>query len=475
MRILLVYPPISLKDTYSKVSFAAPIMPPLGLAYIAAVLEQNNFDVKIIDCVAEKLNYEDLLKRVNEYKPSIIGFNANTSSYSKAQKTINKIKHEHSDIITVIGGAHASAMPKKVLTETPSIDIVLFGEGEDTFLEIANKVKKNENLKDIDGTGIRQNNRVIINKERNIITSLDKIPFPARHLLKNFMSYSHTPIRSTEFIISVITSRGCPFNCYFCDQTIFTKEWRSHSTEYILQELKMLKNNYGDCKIVFEDDNFALSEKRTTDICKKMIKDKLNLKWSCCIRADKINGNTLKLMKRAGCEGIYIGIESGNHNQLKLINKNLNINQIIKCVHIAKKVGIKNIHGSFIIGLPKDNKNTIKQTINLACQLPLTGATFNLFVPYPNTKLRDIASEFGTISPNLRIYSDHANFVPYIPNSMTEQEILAFQRKAYRKFYLRLKYIFNNLKYVVKPKFIRNVFRAIAMFFNLNIKKQTNK
>jgi len=467
MKVMLIYPPISAEDTYADFSFAAPILPPLGLAYLAAFLLKEGVDVRIVDCVAEKLNYNRLLVKIKEYKPQVVGFNANTISYPKVQKALPMIKKLNPQIITVIGGAHPSAMPKQVLEENSDLDVVVFGEGEFTLLEIVKNLENNKYLENIAGTVVRKKNKIIVNKPRQLIADLDNLPFPARNLLQDLKAYSHTPLRGTGFIVSMMTSRGCPFNCFYCDQAVFNRKWRANSADYVINEIKMLKEKYKADAISFEDDNFALSKDRTIEICQKMMDDNLNIKWSCCIRIDKIDEEILTWMKKAGCRSIYVGIETGNTNMLKSINKNLTLAQIRSALKIAKQVGIENVYGSFILGLPGDTKKTINQTIEFACSLPLTGVSFNIFTPYPNTQLRLIAPKFGVIKEGWENYSDHANFVPYVPNGITESELLAFQKKAYRKFFFRPSYIFKHLHYMFNFRFMKDAILALFIFFKL--------
>ena len=314
-----------------------------------------------------------------------------------------------------------------------------------------------------------------MNKPRPLIENLDIIPFPARHLLGDLRLYSHTPLRGSGFVISVLTSRGCPFNCLYCDQSVFTRKWRANSADYVIKEIKMLKDKYDADEISFEDDNFALSKERTIEICKKMINENLNITWSCCIRIDRIDEEILTWMKKAGCKNIYVGIESGNQKQLNFINKNLSIEQIRRALKIAKKSGIKNIYGSFIVGLPHDTKETINQTINFACSLPLTGVSFNLFTPYPNTKLREIASKFGVIKENWELYSDHPNFVSYIPENMTPEELMRLQTFAYKKFFMRPKYILANIRNIANINFMKVALKAVFLFLGLSKNKHQKR
>ena len=427
---------------------------------------QKGFDVKIADCVSDRMSIKELLGLIKEYKPDIVGFNANAISYPKVQKILPLVKELNPKIITIIGGAHPSAMPKAMLEENPCLDIAVIGEGEYTLLEIAEKVRGKKPLRGIEGTVVREKGKIIVNNPRAYIANIDEIPFPARELLKPPSEYRHTTIRRGKgILIPMITSRGCPFKCAYCDQSVFTKGWRGHSADYIICEIKMLKEKYGAEVVSFEDDNFALSKERTIELCKKMIDQKLNVKWSGCIRIDRIDEEIISWMKKAGCWIIYVGIESDSPEMLKSINKNIIPSQIINALNIANKYGI-DVYGSFIIGMPGDTVESIKRRVKFACKLPLTGITFNLFTPYPNTKITDFISQHGIVSTNLEDYSDHTNHPAFIPNGMTAEQLMSLQNWAYKKFFMRPQYIIKNISNITDIRFIKAAFKAAFLFWD---------
>ncbi|MFP4081647.1 MAG: B12-binding domain-containing radical SAM protein [Candidatus Aminicenantes bacterium] len=440
MKVLLINPSITQKEVYAKYSAGAPSLPPLGLCYIAAVLLARGHPVKILDCAAENISLSQLQKEVQEFKPGLVGVTSTTVSYEAARKAVHAVKEVDHGIKTVLGGAHLSALPQATMAEDENIDIGIFGEGEYSLLEVVDRLERRESLVYVEGTIVRQDGCLKMNKARDPVKNLDEIPFPARHLLKDLRLYSHTPFRGAKFMTTMITSRGCPFQCGFCDQSVFGRVWRYHSPEYVVDEISYLKETYGIDFVSFEDDNFMLSKKRTIEICQRMIKKKINIQWSCLGHANEVDDETLSWMKKAGCRTIYLGIESGSPRILELINKKANLEEIRKGVERIKKHNISTT-GSFILGLPTETKQEMESTIDFALNLPLDGITFFIFTPYPNTPLRELALKHGNVSREWKSYSGHPGSLPFIPEGMSEEFLLNIQKEAYRRFLLRPSYL----------------------------------
>ncbi len=468
MRILLVNPPISKEEVYAKYSAGAPSLPPLGLCYLAAVLLKEGFEVKILDCAIEDFSPAQLRSQIEKYAPTVVGVTSTTVSYPSAQNVLRIVKEIDKGIKTILGGAHISAMPLQTMEECDYLDIGVVGEGEYILLEIVRDLQAGQPLDGIKGTLLRCNDQILRNEPRPPTENLDEIPFPARHLLKDLRIYSHTPFRGAKFMTTMITSRGCPFNCSYCDQSIFGRRWRAHSPDYVISEISFLKEEYGVDFISFEDDNFLLSKKRVASICQKMIEGSLNISWSCLGRANEVDEEILPLMKKAGCQTIYIGIESGSPRILELVNKKINIEETRRGIESIKKSGIS-VTGSFILGLPTETKEEIDRTIDLALSLPLDGVSFFTFTPYPNTRLRDIAFQHGTVSENWKDYSGHPGVLPFVANGMSEEYLLNTQAQAYRRFLLRPGYLIKHIENFAHRKTIENGIRFLkAIVFNRN-------
>lgn len=460
MKILLVNPSITKSEIYAKYSAGAPSLPPLGLCYLAAVLSQKGYEVKILDCAVEQMSIEQMKQNIEQFAPDLVGVTSTTVSYMAAQKVLRAVKETDKKIVTVLGGAHISALPVPTMAECGDIDIGVFGEGEFTLLEIVERLERKETLHGVEGTLLRDNGNIVKGNSRKAIKNLDNLPFPARHLLKDLRLYSHTPFRGAKFTTTMITSRGCPFNCGYCDQSIFGRTWRYHSPEYVISEMTSLKELFNVDFISIEDDNFLLLKNRAVDICKKIIESSLDIGWSCLGRANEVDDVLLSLMKKAGCKTIYIGIESGSPRILELINKRLSIDDIRKGVGLIKKHGIS-VTGSFILGLPTETKEDIERTINYALSLPLDGVSFFIFTPYPNTALRDMAFQQGKVSEDWKKYSGHPSSLSFIPHGMDAKYLLDIQSKAYRRFLLRPGYLMKHMSTFTSRRAVLNGLKFI--------------
>jgi len=466
MKVLLVNPSITPVEVYGRYSAGAPCLPPLGLCYLAAVLLEKGHSAKILDCAAEKIPLAGLGDEIRAFEPDVLGVTATTVSYPAARAVLSAAKAIDPHLPTVLGGAHICALPLPTMDENPGLDIGVIGEGETTLLEIVECLERGAPASEIAGTLVRREGRIVSNPPRQALASLDELPFPARHLLKDLRLYSHTPFRGAKFTTTMITSRGCPLHCGYCDQSVFGREWRPHSPEYVVSEMAHLKERYGVDFVSFEDDNFLLSKKRTAEICERMIGRGLDLSWSCLGHASEVDESVLPLMKKAGCKNVYVGVESGSPRMLALIDKRFGIEATRRGIEKIKKFGI-HVTGSFILGLPTETEDEIDRTIDLALSLPLDGVSFFLFTPFPNTPLRELALRHGRVSPSWENYSTHPGHLSFIPDGMDEELLLRKQAEAYRRFLLRPGYLarhlgmFSNRRAVSKGlAFVRSLLKA---------------
>ena len=465
MRVLLVNPSIAQAEVYAKYSAGAPVLPPLGLCYLAAALLKEGHEVRILDCVAEKISLPGLQEEIRRFKPEVAGVTATTVSFEAAKRVLKAVKDTDRAVTTVLGGAHISALPRATMAECGEIDVGVFGEGEQTIRELAERLSRQQSLLGVRGTIIRQDGRIAENERREPIRNLDDIPFPARHLLRDLRLYSHTPFRGTRFMTTMITSRGCVFNCGFCDQSVFGRAWRRHSAGYVVAEIAHLKEKYGVDFISFEDDNFMISTRRTAEICRGMLESDFRVSWSCLGHVNELDEAVLPLMKQAGCRTIYLGLESGSARILEMVNKKTDLEDIRRGVKLIKKHRI-HVTGSFILGLPTETRAEMEQTVRFALSLPLDGVSFFTFTPYPNTRLRDLAAQHGRVSEHWADYSGHPNCLPFIPDGYADRELLEIQRRAYQRFLLRPGYLVRHLDTLASSKALKNGGKFLKALFS---------
>jgi len=436
MRTLFILPPskFALREAVGITAL------PLGLAYLASVLEVEGQRVKIIDCPTLNYDMRSLEKEVKGFKPDVVGITSTTSTIYDAYKVAELIKEINSKAKVVIGGPHVSFTAKETLKECPFIDIVVRGEGEITTKELMLHLEKGLSLEEVKGISFRKNGKIVETEDRPFIKNLDKLPFPAYHLLP----MDKYKVGKHRFA-NTITSRGCPFSCIFCSSSeLCGRVWRARSPENVVEELKVLKSEYDVSEIEFLDDTFTLNSRRVEKICDLMIKENLNLSWSASSRVNTITQRLADIMKKAGCHTIYLGIESGSQKILDLIQKGISVIQAEKAVQIVKRADI-NALGSFIIGVPGETAKSIKKTIRFAKRLNLNFVQFSICTPYPGTRLYKIAKEKGLI-----LTQDWSKYTILDPVMKTPgilgKELKKWLMRAYLSFYLRPKFLFEQIR-----------------------------
>ncbi|MGQ9530984.1 MAG: B12-binding domain-containing radical SAM protein [Candidatus Bathycorpusculaceae bacterium] len=439
MRVCLISPPYN-SAVKSVVGVSSP---PLGLAYLASVLRRNH-EVKIIDSNILDYNMEDVKEKLRSLYPDIVGITSVTPSIYQAYAVAKIAKEVRKDCKVVLGGPHASFLPRQTLKECEYIDVVVKGEGEKTTEELANTIEKGEPLDKVKGVTFRKGDEIIDNEPRPFIKNIDEIPFPSWDLLP-FHLYQANAVRYS----TMLTSRGCPFNCSFCSSSrLFGGYWRGRSPENVLEEMKMIYEEYKIRNVEFVDDTFTLDQKRAEKICDGIIEQSWDISWGASSRVDTLSKSLVAKMKKAGCWILFLGIESGSQKILDAIGKRISVEQAKKAVKIVKEAGIQ-VLGSFIIGFMQDNAETIKKTIDFAKSLTLDYAEFSILTPYPGTPIFDYA-----LRNNLLLTKDWSKYTATEPiiriNGIDEKQLKALFQKAYISFYFRPKII---LKWIKNKQF----------------------
>lgn len=421
MKILLINPTNSVN---TKSDFTVNIFQPLGLAYIAAILEHNKYEVKILDALAEGfnnirqiknkkvigMNYKDIKKTIKSFNPDIVGITTPFSVQSQeAHKMAELTKQVNKNIITIAGGTHATIQPEEMLNDK-NVDYVIRGEGEKAILKLIKQIENKQSVKKVKNLSYRnKKGKIINNPKSNPIINLDKIPFPARHLLpidKYFQAAKKGIVIEGLLAFGkkrtgIFTSRGCPFTCTFCSVNLtMTRVWRSRSPENVFKELKECVEKYNIKYFDFLDDNFTLDINRAKKICQLIIKNKLKIQWSTPngIRADRLDNELVILMKKAGCIQVKLAPESGNQKVLThVIKKNLDLSKVKEAVSLCKKHKLS-VEAFFVIGFPEETVKNIMDTINYAKELRKLGCDFCYFfiaTPYYGTEMYNTAIKNG--------------------------------------------------------------------------------
>jgi radical SAM superfamily enzyme YgiQ (UPF0313 family) len=415
--------------------------PPLGLAYIASYLRENLPEAKteLLDAAALNMTLPQIVSHAMTSKPGIVGLTSVTVTANLVKKIARAIKEVLPETLLVAGGIHPTVLPEDMF---PDLDVCVLGEGELTMLELARNHLGGRgtsgDLSAIKGIAFRRGKETVRTEERPLIAELDTLPFPARDLLpqdRYLCQYPHrTPTRRYS---TMVISRGCPFDCTFCSsKQIWRRKVRFRSMDNILAELHDLRERLKVSMIHFADDNFCLSRERSLELFRRMIDEKIDVRWSCLTRVDALDEEILKLMKQAGCVELQIGVESGDPEVLKSINKNISVSQIRDAFALARKAGI-NSKGTFMLGNQGETRETIRKTIELVMELDPTTAFISIMVPYPGTPMfEDYKARNLITTYDWDRYNYYMEPV-FRPENLLPEELKKMRMQADARFYFR--------------------------------------
>ncbi|MCI4436008.1 MAG: cobalamin-dependent protein [Ignisphaera sp.] len=466
MKILLALPP----DTHNLEIYRVlgANAPPLGLAYIAGVLEKAGYSVRIVDSPTLKLDQERFIDIVKEFKPDIIGFSLLTPLAPKGYEIAHKLKELFPETILVAGGQHPTFMYSEALSH--GFDIVVRFEGEYTMLELVKTIERygyssTEALKSVKGIAFRdREGNIVVTDNREPIHNLDELPFPARHLLP---MDKYTVFGKSVPVAHIMASRGCPYGCIFCSTSYFWgRRIRIRSVANVADEIEHVVNKYKAKYIVFTDDELTWSKKWVSDLIDELKKRGLDIQFTCGARVDHLQDfDFLKKLVDGGCIGLFVGVESASQNTLNLIGKKITVEQAEKFFENVKKLEQQykesiDVVGSFVIGFPWETVDDMKKTIDFAVKLDPTYAQFTIATPYPGTPLYDYAVKHNLIIDwNWEHYTTlRAVMKGLYTDAKTLEKLL---REAYRRFYVRAKYLLREARkgrlFMVLPTIIHSI------------------
>ena len=336
-----------------------PILP-LGLAYLAAALERGHIPVRVIDAWAENLTDPALEKRLASIPaPDLVGVSVMSPTYGRARRTIQLIRAAYPDTKIIVGGTHPSSLPVECLEENPGIDFVAAGEGDQLIVDLVRALEnKQTDFSSIQGLFYRSAGRIVEGGHADGIKDLDTLAFPARHLFLLSKYSSHPPYRLYKRYATMITSRGCPYACSYCTKSVSGQDYRAQSPRRVIEEIKMLIRSHGIQQIHFYDDDFTSDMKRTAEICRMMLAEKIAIPWSCVTRVDLVDKPLLSRMRDAGCWLISYGVESGEQKILDNVRKSYKVEDIRRAFRYTKECGIRTL-GYFMAGLPGETAESL--------------------------------------------------------------------------------------------------------------------
>lgn len=461
MKILMVYPK-------PNISFDTTHCVQLGLAHIAAVLEEAGHTIRVLD-----LNVQEDTLEADAKWADAVGFYVITPAFNAACKHAQRVKKINASMQIIVGGPFPSALPEECL-RSPYIDIVIKGEGEKTAEELFDALEKGKSMDTIRGLVYKKEDAVTYTGEREKIQNLDELPFPAYHL---FPFYKYQPTRPTwidaRHIIpgTMMTQRGCPFECNFC----FSQRtgFRAMSPGRVVEHIARLRDDFGVNFVEFQDDVFNLLPNRSTEVCNLLIQEKVDVNWSIpngISRVENITQEFLQIAKNSGCVDVWFAGESGNERVRNTIIRKRNTSQNVRdAVAAAKRVGFET-GAFFVFGHPDESRQEMQDTINFACSLPLDRAQFTIATPFPGTDLYKMIQDSGEkgrfLETNWDYYGPYEAKVLFEYGQTKKEVVEEMYKKAFRSFYLRPSYIQKTLTrketYTNLPLLIKEAVRFVV-------------
>jgi radical SAM superfamily enzyme YgiQ (UPF0313 family) len=414
------------------------------MAYIAATVENEGHEVHVIDAPAYGYDFKDIERAMRNFSPDVVGQQTVFSNIKECHQIARITKQIDPRIKVVLGGPHSTIYPESFIN-SEEVDFIVHGEGEIVMKALVDSIGNGADYSKVSGLIWKDGERVVKNNAESYIKDLDTLPLPARHLFPVGKYRASSHLQGSR-VMSMVASRGCPFRCTFCwVPRSFGKKLRYRSPRHVIEEMRILKDQYGADSVRFWDDSFTASRKWINEFCDLLINDNINIRWFCLTRVNLVNAEILRKMKEAGCCQIFYGIESGVQRILNLIKKDITLDQAREAVKLTREAGIETTC-AYMIGLPGETREDAEQTIKCAIELDSDFAQFNLTVPHMSGKeFYNDAIQYGTVLEDV----DHATFCDnpvYIPHGRTKKELRETIKKAYRNFYMRPSYILRRLQ-----------------------------
>ncbi len=436
------------------------VWPPIGLAQIAASIREISKDIDIwLYDAAISNDYNLMVEKTINYNPDIIIINCTTPTIYDDLDLAKEVKVRLPDTFIIFYGTHAVSRPEDIVgSDENTVDCVIISEPEITSKKICQTYLNSgkAGLKEIPGIVLSMGDKIYHTEAGKSISHLDSLGFPARDLINN--KFYKLPYNGKPFTI-IQPSRGCIRQCIFCTSPMLYDRILFRSLSSLIDEIKEVVNKYNIHDIMFLSDTFTASKKWVHELCNEIINQKIHIRWMANSRADTIDEETAQIMKKAGCWLISLGIESASESILKTSNKRIKIEDIWKAVKVFNSVGIKVI-GYFMFGLPGETKDTINETIDLSCKLPIDYAYYYVATPFPGTKFFDHAVKNGWLKSMdwRRFFHGESDVIEY--DNLSSEDLLQAVNKAYKRFYLHPKRVLKYIKDISTPSMLPRYFKA---------------
>ncbi len=445
--LVLVNPPfIFWKEDLQGIRASTDATPALGLYTLAAVARQAGLTVSVLEMPYRQMGYEDAVEWILRQEPRWVGLSAATIAIYNAAKIADLLKARRPDLPVIIGGPHVTAVPEDTMRRFPQFDLGMVGEAEDTLLPALDALEGGRPLSEVGGALYRANGIVQKNPRAKPIVDMDRIPLPAWDLLPNFPHGYSAPVFNFRRlpVAAMVTSRGCPFTCTFCDTAVFGQRVRGFSADYVLEAVDQLVRRYGVRHVLFFDDLFPALRSRCIEICEKLIAAGSPVSWSCNARVTSMTPDLAKLMARAGCWQMAFGIESGSQRILDLIDKRTTIEAIENAVRWTKAAGIR-VKGLFILGHPSETREEMESTLQFAMRLKLDLFQITKFTPLPGSPIYPRARDYGEFEDDWT-RMNAMNFL-FVTRGFTREQLDNIYWDVNRRFYRRPSQIWSLFKF----------------------------
>jgi anaerobic magnesium-protoporphyrin IX monomethyl ester cyclase len=431
---------------------------PIYLAYVVAVLEQAGVEVSFIDAVMEEMSIADFAQAVAGTRPDLLLMECSTPSINYELESAKAVKDAVDGIFVALIGSHPTFFHEEILKCNPAVDAVCRGEFEMTAKELALTLAEGHGLDQVAGLSYREGTEVRINEPRPLIQDLDSLPFPARHIVRQ--EGYRAAIYSGDRPTAMVSSRGCPHHCIYClwPETLYGHKFRARSAANVVDEMEHVVRDYGVDEVYFDDDCLTVDKRRVKEMCRLLLERGVDVKWIVQSRVDTVDRETLAAMKEAGCHYILFGVESGSPKMLEIMKKRISLDRVREAFKDCREVGIKT-QAFFLFGVPGEDQETIRETIEFAKQIDADSTQFAIAIPHPGTELYQVCTEHGWL-----VYDGWEDFAAenslIETSELTRADVERARVEAYKQYYFNPRFVSRSLLKIRSLQDVRRLLRG---------------